>query len=88
LDELRRRLPAWLAFTSPSAFDNLMWLLEVREPERYLAGSRLCAIGSTTAEHLRRVVGRADVVSEERSLAGLARAIVEDAAERTRERKQ
>ena len=88
LDELRRRLPAWLAFTSPSAFDNLMWLLEVREPERYLAGSRLCAIGSTTAEHLKRVVGRADVVSEERSLAGLAGAIVEDAAERTREREQ
>lgn len=80
LEELFTRddRPDWWVFTSPNGVSHFCALLEQRGLDaRFFASSKLAAIGPATAEALRAVGLRADLIPTEHTATGMARAIAE-----------
>lgn len=77
------RRPDWWVFTSPNGVEYFCKLLEARGLDaRFFACSKIAAIGPATAEALRLVGLRADLIPEEHTASGMANAIAQEVGHR------
>jgi uroporphyrinogen-III synthase len=76
LDNLRKSTPQLYIFTSPSTFDNFLQILKITDPVRYFSGALIAAIGPTTRISIESRKLKVNIIPEEFTMEGLAKAIV------------
>ena len=76
LDNLRNSKPNLYIFTSPSTFDNFLQILKITDPARYFSGALLAAIGPTTRISIESRKLKVNIIPDEYTMEGLAKAIV------------
>lgn len=65
-----------IAFTSPSNFSNFLVIFNVTKPAEFLSSYTIGAIGHTTRNAIAGAQIKVDIVPEEATLEGLARAVI------------
>ena len=76
IEILRKSNPDLYVFTSPSTFENFLQILKITNPARYFEKSAIAAIGPTTRSAIENRKLKVNVVPEEFTIEGLAKAIV------------
>jgi uroporphyrinogen-III synthase len=76
IDNLNKSNPDLFIFTSPSTFENFLQILKVTDPFSYFDKSVIAAIGPTTKAAIESKNLTVDVMPEEFTIEGLAKAIV------------
>src|SRR3972149_4780642 len=77
IDRLNAGNPDLFIFTSPSTFESFLQVMKIEDPVRFFKGYLIAAIGPTTKSSIeeRRVSG--DIIPDEFTNEGLAKAIVD-----------
>jgi uroporphyrinogen-III synthase len=76
IENLNKSNPDLFIFTSPSTFENFLQILKVTDPFSYFDKSVIAAIGPTTKSAIESKNLIVDVMPEEFTIEGLAKAIV------------
>jgi len=76
LDNLRKSKPHLYIFTSPSTFDNFLQILKITDPAHYFSGALIAAIGPTTRISIESRKLKVNIIPDEYTMEGLAKAIV------------
>ena len=77
LEILNQSKPDIFIFTSPSTFENYLQILKVNNPVKYFDGYKVAAIGPTTKAAVENKHVHVDIMPEEFTIDGLAKAIIE-----------
>ena len=76
IENLEKSSPDLFIFTSPSTFENFLQILKITDPGRYFQKSSIAAIGPTTKSAIETKNLKVDIMPEEYTIEGLAKAIV------------
>jgi uroporphyrinogen-III synthase len=76
LDNLKKSKPDLYIFTSPSTFDNFLQILKITDAARYFSGALIAAIGPTTRIAIESRKLKVNIIPDEYTIDGLAKAIV------------
>ncbi len=76
IENLKNSNPDLFIFTSPSTFENFLQILRIKDPSRYFEKSAIAAIGPTTKSAIENRKLKIDIMPEEFTIEGLAKAIV------------
>ncbi len=77
LEKLNQSRPDLFIFTSPSTFENFLQILKISEPVNYFEKFDIAAIGPSTKTAIENKGLRVNVMPDEYTIDGLAKAIVE-----------
>ncbi len=77
LEILNQSKPDVFIFTSPSTFENFIQILKIANPVKYFENYKVAAIGPTTRTAIENRHVRVDILPEEFTIDGLAKAIIE-----------
>jgi uroporphyrinogen-III synthase len=73
---LKKSNPDLYIFTSPSTFENFLQILKITDPSNYFEKSGIAAIGPTTKSAIEIKKLTVNILPEEYTIEGLAKAIV------------
>jgi uroporphyrinogen-III synthase len=73
---LKKSNPDLYIFTSPSTFENFLQILKITDPSNYFEKSVIAAIGPTTKSAIEIKKLTVNIIPEEYTIEGLAKAIV------------
>jgi uroporphyrinogen-III synthase len=76
IDHLRKSKPDLYIFTSPSTFENFLQILKISDPAYYFSGALIAAIGPTTRIAVESRNLKVNIIPDEFTIDGLAKAIV------------
>lgn len=76
IDNLRKSNPDLYIFTSPSTFENFLLILKITDPALYFSGTLIAAIGPTTRIAIENRELKVNIIPDEYTIEGLAKAIV------------
>ena len=76
LDKLKNSKPDLFIFTSPSTFKNFLQILNVNNPVKYFENFDVAAIGPTTKSAIEERNVKVNIMPDEYTIDGLAKAIV------------
>ncbi|MCL5027768.1 MAG: uroporphyrinogen-III synthase [Bacteroidetes bacterium] len=74
---LNQSKPDVFIFTSPSTFENYLQILKINNPLKYFEGYKVAAIGPTTKAAIENKRIHVDIMPEEFTIDGLAKAMIE-----------
>jgi uroporphyrinogen-III synthase len=77
IEELNNSKPDLFVFTSPSTFENFLQILSVKNPVQYFLNFDVAAIGPTTKTSIENTGVHVNVLPDEYTIDGLAKAIIE-----------
>lgn len=72
---IEEKNPTWWVFTSPSAFNNSIKLLNIKDEKEYFQTKKIAVIGTTTAEEINSRNLKVDIIPEEFSLQGIVNSL-------------
>ena len=76
IDILKKSNPDLYIFTSPSTFENFLLILKITDPALYFSGTLIAAIGPTTRIAIENRELKVNIIPDEYTIEGLAKAIV------------
>ncbi len=76
-EELKNSTPNLFIFTSPSTFENFMRILHIDKPIQYFSSYDVAAIGPTTKTAIENKGVHVNILPDEYTIDGLAKAIIE-----------
>jgi uroporphyrinogen-III synthase len=76
IDKFKKSKPDLYIFTSPSTFENFLHILKITNPISYFYGTLIAAIGPTTRIAVERRNLKVNIVPDEYTIEGLAKAVV------------
>ncbi|HSP88335.1 MAG TPA: uroporphyrinogen-III synthase [Ignavibacteriaceae bacterium] len=76
IEQLNLNKPDLFIFTSPSTFENFLQIMKIEDPVRYFKKYFVAAIGPTTKLSIEERKVRVDIIPDEFTIDGLAKAIV------------
>jgi uroporphyrinogen-III synthase len=76
IDKLKKSRPDLYIFTSPSTFENFLQILKIKDLARYFSGALIAAIGPTTRTAIEIRKLKVNIIPDEYTIEGLAKAIV------------
>ena len=76
INNLKKSRPDVYIFTSPSTFENFLQILKITNPAHYFFGSLIAAIGPTTRIAIENRKLKVNIIPDEYTIEGLAKAIV------------
>lgn len=77
IDALNSGSPDLFIFTSPSTFENFMQIMKIEDPVKYFKRYIVAAIGPTTKTSIEERKVKVDIIPDEFTIEGLAKAIVD-----------
>ena len=77
LEILNQSKPDVFIFTSPSTFENYLQILKIANPVKYFESYKVAAIGPTTKTAIENKHVHVDIMPDEFTIDGLAKAIIE-----------
>jgi uroporphyrinogen-III synthase len=77
IEKLKKSQPDLYIFTSPSTFENFLQILKITEPAHYFSDVLIAAIGPTTRIAIESRKLKVNIIPDEYTIEGLAKAIVE-----------
>ena len=77
LEILNQSKPEIFIFTSPSTFENFLQILKIASPVKYFGSYKVAAIGPTTRSAIENKHVHVDIMPDEYTIDGLAKAIIE-----------
>jgi len=77
IDRLNAGNPNLFIFTSPSTFENFLQIMKIEDPVRFFKGYLIAAIGPTTKSSIEERRVSVDIIPDEFTNEGLAKAIVD-----------
>jgi uroporphyrinogen-III synthase len=76
IDKLKKSRPDLYIFTSPSTFENFLQILKINDPAHYFSDALIAAIGPTTRIAIETRKLKVNIIPDEYTMEGLAKAIV------------
>ncbi len=76
IEQLNINKPDLFIFTSPSTFENFLQIMKIEDPVKYFKGFLVAAIGPTTKSSIEERKVKVDIIPDEFTIDGLAKAIV------------
>ena len=76
IENLKKNRPDLYIFTSPSTFENFLQILKIAQPADYFSGALIAAIGPTTRIAIESRRLKVNIIPDEYTIEGLAKAIV------------
>jgi uroporphyrinogen-III synthase len=76
IEQLNTNKPNLFIFTSPSTFENFLQIMKIEDPVRFFKGYLVAAIGPTTKSSIEERKVKVDIIPDEFTIDGLAKAIV------------
>src|ERR1035437_1447572 len=76
IDKLKKSRPDLYIFTSPSTFENFLQILKINDPAHYFSDALIAAIGPTTRIAIESRNLKVNIIPDEYTFEGLAKAIV------------
>ncbi|MDR3611153.1 MAG: uroporphyrinogen-III synthase [Ignavibacteriaceae bacterium] len=76
IENLQKNRPDLYIFTSPSTFENFLQILNITDPVLYFSGVLIAAIGPTTRVAVENRNLKVNIIPEEYTIEGLAKATV------------
>jgi uroporphyrinogen-III synthase len=77
LEILKNNKPDLFIFTSPSTFENFLQIISVSDPVKYFNNYDVAAIGPTTKTAIENKSVHVNIIPDEYTIDGLAKAIIE-----------
>jgi len=77
VNQLNKNKPDLFIFTSPSTFENFLQIMKIEDPIRFFKGYLIAAIGPTTKSSIEERKVKVDIIPDEFTIDGLAKAIVD-----------
>ncbi len=77
IEQLNANRPDLFIFTSPSTFENFLQIMKIEDPVRFFKGYLVAAIGPTTKSSIEDRKVKVDIIPDEFTIDGLAKAIVD-----------
>jgi uroporphyrinogen-III synthase len=77
IEQLNSSKPDLFIFTSPSTFENFLQIMKIEDPVKFFKGYLVAAIGPTTRASIEERKVRVDIIPDEFTIEGLAKAIVD-----------
>jgi len=77
ISQLNAYKPDLYIFTSPSTFENFLQIMQIEDPVKYFKGYLVAAIGPTTKLSIEERKVKVDIMPDEFTIDGLAKAIVD-----------
>jgi uroporphyrinogen III methyltransferase/synthase len=76
IEQLNSGKPDLFIFTSPSTFENFLQIMNIEDPVKFFKGYLIAAIGPTTKSSIEERRVNVDIMPDEFTIDGLAKAIV------------
>lgn len=77
VEQLKVNQPDLFIFTSPSTFENFIQIMKTEDPVKFFKGYIIAAIGPTTKISIEERKVKVDIIPDEFTIDGLAKAIVD-----------